>query len=80
MFVVIHELAHIITPETGYTENFWKNMRKLLDKAIELGLYYNVDYSLEPTNYCGMDINSSLNKFFIYIDIIYLSIFIISAS
>ena len=59
MFVVIHELAHIITPETGHTENFWKNMRKLLDKAIELGLYYDVDYSLEPTNYCGMDINSS---------------------
>lgn len=59
MFVAIHEIAHIMTLETGHTDKFWKNMRYLLDNAIELGIYYPVDYSKVPTEYCGMTINST---------------------
>ena len=59
MFVAIHEIAHIMTLETGHTEKFWENMRYLLDKAAELGIYYPIDYAKVPTKYCGMTINST---------------------
>ena len=59
MFVAIHEIAHIMTLETGHTDKFWENMRYLLDNPIELGIYYQVDYSKVPTEYCGMTINST---------------------
>tara|TARA_B110000977_G_scaffold189538_1_gene259135 strand:- start:1712 stop:2140 length:429 start_codon:yes stop_codon:yes gene_type:complete len=59
MFVAIHEITHIMTLDTGHTNNFWKNMKYLLDKATEIGVYYPVDYSTVPTEYCGMKINST---------------------
>lgn len=59
MFVAIHEIAHIMTLETGHTDKFWGNMKYLLDKASEMGIYYEVDYSKVPTEYCGMTINST---------------------
>lgn len=59
MFVAIHELAHIITNELQHTDKFWKNMKSLLHRAEELGLYKYVDYNMNPVEYCGMTINSS---------------------
>lgn len=59
MFVAIHELAHIITDELQHTQKFWNNMKSLLKRAELLGLYQNVDYSINPVEYCGMTINSS---------------------
>jgi hypothetical protein len=59
IFVAIHELAHIMTPETGHTPLFWDNMKFLLEKASSQGIYMPVDYSQSPVEYCGMDINST---------------------
>ena len=59
LFVAIHELSHIMTEETGHTKLFWENMKYLLEKAIEIGIYTPIDYSREPVKYCGMIINSS---------------------
>ena len=59
IFVAIHELAHIMTPETGHTPLFWDNMKYLLEQASSQGIYMPVDYSQSPVNYCGMDINST---------------------
>lgn len=59
MFVAIHEIAHIMTLETGHTDKFWDNMKYLLDKATEINIYYPVDYSKVPTEYCGMTIDST---------------------
>lgn len=59
MFVAIHELAHIITDELQHTDKFWKNMKSLLKRAEIMGLYHNVDYNMNPVEYCGMTINSS---------------------
>ena len=39
-FVALHELAHVICPSVGHTDEFWKINEKLLNKATELG-YYN---------------------------------------
>ena len=59
IFVAIHELAHIMTPETGHTPLFWDNMKYLLEQASSHGIYMPVDYSQSPVEYCGMDINST---------------------
>ena len=59
IFVAIHELAHIMTPETGHTPLFWDNMKFLLEQASSQGIYMPVDYSQSPVEYCGMDINST---------------------
>ena len=59
IFVAIHELSHIMTPETGHTPLFWDNMKYLLEQASSQGIYMPVDYSQSPVEYCGMDINST---------------------
>ena len=59
MFVSIHELAHVMTDEIGHTPKFWDNMRYLLLKGSEIGIYNKIDYSKTPVNYCGKDINST---------------------
>lgn len=58
MFVAIHELAHIVTNELQHTDKFWNNMKKLLHRAEDLGLYTYVDYNTNPVEYCGMTIDS----------------------
>ena len=62
IFVAIHELAHIMTPETGHTPLFWDNMKYLLEKASSQGIYMPINYSESPVEYCGMDINSTPMK------------------
>ncbi len=59
MFVAIHEISHIMTYETGHTENFWNNMKYLVENATELNIYKHVDYSTTPTEYCGITITSN---------------------
>ena len=62
-FVAIHELAHIMTDEVGHTPKFWDNMKFLLIKAQELGIYTHQDYSQFPVDYCGQKIESTpMNK------------------
>ena len=63
MFVVIHELAHIITISVGHKPEFWKNMKYLLEQGNECNVYIPVDYSEHPTTYCGMDITSTPYEF-----------------
>jgi len=59
IFVLIHELAHIMTYENGHPPIFWKNMGYLLKKASEIGIYKPVDYSKTPIDYCGILINQT---------------------
>jgi hypothetical protein len=56
----VHELAHIMTTEIGHTPLFWSNFRFLLREAVDIGLYKKVDYFKEPSDYCGIKINSSV--------------------
>lgn len=57
-FVLLHELAHMMSESIGHTEEFWNNFKLLLRISIENGLYQkmNVDQS-NPTEYCGEIIN-----------------------
>jgi predicted metal-dependent hydrolase len=63
LFVIIHELSHIMTKETGHPPIFWENMNLLLKKANEIGIYEPIDYNKYPTDYCGMIIDNSPYQF-----------------
>ena len=59
MFVVLHEMAHLMTYSTGHTPEFWANFRRMLQDAIAVGIYENVNYARTPTPYCGIEITDS---------------------
>lgn len=52
-FVILHELAHVMTKSIGHTDEFWDNFRGLLRKAIKLGYYEYHPYHITPQKYCG---------------------------
>ena len=59
MFVLIHELSHLMTEEIGHTDDFWKNMAFLLKKGNECGVYNPINYSESPVMYCGVNVNQT---------------------
>jgi hypothetical protein len=59
MFVLIHEMAHLMTASIGHTPEFWTNFRKLLHDGIECGIYIPQNYTKNPVQYCGMTISES---------------------
>jgi len=58
-FVAIHEMAHIMTTETGHTPLFWDNMKYLLEQGQEINIYEPQDYKKYPVVFCGQEINST---------------------
>lgn len=58
MYVVIHELAHIACPEYGHGDLFKKIFKYLLNEANKANIYYSINFSLNHTEYCGMEITS----------------------
>lgn len=59
MLVLLHELGHIMSHKYGHGIEFKKNFSIITKIAVELGLYKYVNYSQNPTNYCGTDITNS---------------------
>ena len=59
IFVAVHELAHIATESIGHTDEFWKNMRYLLEQSIDIGIYAKQDFKDKPVKYCGINVTSS---------------------
>lgn len=53
LFVLIHELAHVATTTIGHTNEFWKNMKYLLELAEEVGVYTYVDHDETTESLCG---------------------------
>ena len=60
MYVLIHELAHILNTTYGHDDNFKKTFRFILEKSIELNLYTYEDYKNNPVNYCGLILNTNI--------------------
>jgi hypothetical protein len=58
-FVVLHEMAHLMTTTTGHTPEFWTNFKKILQDAVSVGIYTATNYSRSPVFYCGMQITDS---------------------
>jgi hypothetical protein len=59
MFVLLHEMAHLMTTTIGHTPEFWTNFKRILHDAVQAGIYTPVNYAREPTPYCGMVISDS---------------------
>jgi hypothetical protein len=58
MFVVLHELAHIMSKSKNHTDEFKDNFIKIIETATKIGVYKPVDFIKEPKNYCGTVINT----------------------
>ncbi len=56
MFVVLHELTHMMNDKWGHDENtnFWQLFKVMLSNAAEINIYTPVDYSKHPIVYCGL--------------------------
>jgi hypothetical protein len=59
MFVLLHEMAHLMTTTIGHTPEFWANFKRILHDAIQAGIYTPINYSKHPVLYCGMTITDS---------------------
>jgi len=59
MFVILHEMAHLMTTTIGHTPEFWTNFKRILQDASKVGIYHPINYSKSPVNYCGMTITDS---------------------
>lgn len=59
MFVLLHELAHVATPDYGHSPQFWANMQFLLELAEALGLYVYENYDAAATTFCGHPVGAS---------------------
>ena len=60
MYVAVHELAHTACPETGHTPLFNNIFKFLLERAMEIKLYYYEDYASNPIEYCGMNLYTNI--------------------
>ena len=58
-FVVLHELAHMMSESYGHNDEFLTNFRKILSVAVKLKIYTPVNYSKYPVKYCGTTITQS---------------------
>lgn len=59
MFVILHELAHVMSVSYGHDEEFKENFSKITHLASNLGLYRPEDFKKNPKTYCGTYINTS---------------------
>lgn len=62
MYVVLHELAHVACPEVDHTPLFKQIFIFFLKVAIFLKIYQEIDYQIDPHEYCGLTINENLLK------------------
>jgi len=59
MFVLLHEMSHLMTSSIGHTPEFWTNFKRVLQDAIKISIYTPVNYAKNPIEYCGMTITDS---------------------
>lgn len=60
MYVVLHEISHVACPEYGHTLLFKQIFSFITKIAIELNLYSKIDFTTNPTEYCGLTITDSI--------------------
>lgn len=60
MFVIIHELAHIMSESYGHNAEFYENFKFLLKQAMKYGVYKSINFTMNPKEYCGMTITNGL--------------------
>jgi len=53
MFVIIHELAHLMSNSYGHGQEFKDNFNYIVHLASSIGVYKPQDFASKPVNYCG---------------------------
>jgi len=61
-FVVLHELAHIMSKSIGHNDEFWKNFKYLLKHSIKINIYNYENFNDNPKYYCGINITDTPYK------------------
>lgn len=56
MFVLLHELAHVMTKEYKHNKEFWDNFKFLIKQAIKIKIYNYQDFNNKSENFCNMNI------------------------
>ena len=59
MFVVLHELGHLMSISYGHNEEFRNNFSYVVHLASNLGIYKPEDFENKPVEYCGTEINTT---------------------
>lgn len=57
-FVVLHELAHVMSNEYGHGPEFQRNFDFITKFAVKHNLWKQKDYSKENTDICGVNVTS----------------------
>lgn len=60
IYVVLHEISHIMCPEYGHTPLFIDIFKYVTNEAIKSGIYTRIDFENIPQEYCGLTIDSSI--------------------
>lgn len=58
-FVLLHEMAHIMTTTIGHTPEFWANFKRILHDGSSIQIYSPQNYAKNHVQYCGMEITDS---------------------
>lgn len=59
IYVLIHELAHVATNSYGHKQEFWANMRFLLELAEATKMYTYEDFDSLEVSYCGRPLSAN---------------------
>ena len=59
-YVIIHELAHIMSISYGHNSEFWSNFKFLLKYSIKINIYKYINYENYPMKYCNVVITDNL--------------------
>jgi hypothetical protein len=59
MFVVLHELSHILNKTFNHPKLFWQNFKFLLYEANEIGIYIPIDYGKHNVKYCNTELKAN---------------------
>lgn len=60
IYVLLHELAHVMSISIGHGDEFKTNFIFLLENALEFKLWKYVNYYNNPHDYCGIQIIDNL--------------------
>jgi len=58
-FVILHELAHIMSNSYGHGPEFKENFNVIVKVAVKLELWKEANYEKKPEVFCGVEITSS---------------------
>ena len=58
-FVILHELAHIMSNSYGHGKEFQDNFDYIIKYAVKKNYWKDKEYENKPTDYCGVNITSS---------------------